>query len=282
MFDLAPLIKTFVGQSNAMASSATPDWQSELLKQLDPAYEKKQAIKKGLLAASQALMNTPGNFMTGVGQAASQGAGAYNDMRDNQHSRRIEALKLIDDSRRQQKVDSLSRLRDVIGIYRGANQDELSNKREDRLLDYYKGKGTGGVMADWQQQQVITAIENSANRKYEALIKDGTLLPEEAAAQVDSWKRAELQNRGFDPDTYVYIGRGNQPQSPPQQPAPKVQGNPNPELPVPPTPPGEVSITQPVPPQAIEFLRSHPEAASQFDAKYGQGLAARILHGVGG
>lgn len=44
---------------------------------------------------------------------------------------------------------------------------------------------------------------------------------------------------------------------------------------------GQSSVGNPAPQGAIDYLRSNPSAADQFDAKYGKGAAASILGGGG-
>lgn len=223
MNNLQPLYDAFIGQSQAPQASSTtgPSWQELLKTQLDPAYQKKQALKKALLAASSALLNTKGDFMGGLAQAANQGASTYNDARDRSQSQQIEAMQLLEKSEQEKREQSLSRLRDAIGIGQSVNssiraaendkwtrdrqtkQDMLASQRETRMqqqgerrlqiaqqrasadaerIDAKNGVRSADTLTQWQQSKVKMDI-NDAVQKFSESLGDAGSDPDRMAAR---------------------------------------------------------------------------------------------------
>lgn len=106
-----------------------PPWQQELLKTIDPEEAENRNRRRALLAASQALMSTPGNALQGLAQAAGTGAQAYHNEQDQFGDRRMAVLKALFDDKAAQKEAELKRLAAQFQMAQGVNADERANQQ---------------------------------------------------------------------------------------------------------------------------------------------------------
>lgn len=271
--DLAALSKMFVDSSTptsiAPSQSGAP-WQEELRNQIDPGRMQKERIRSALVAAAQGIMGSKGGLLHGMAGGLTAGAQRYDEQGHANDQRRIEAQRQMDQYDQQDEARRLGMLKDALGVQTGMDDREYSRQKDAdsaaALADYRKqtlelqriraenaGKSGGGKGKD---KQIEAAKEFNAYVKSidTARAREGSplLTHDEKQAIWDEYiDRYQLH------DLYGRQSAGGRTDA--------LAG-----------PDGTVITSQqpkqgaktPAPPEAIEYLKKHPEFRSDFESKY--------------
>ncbi|MFT3987173.1 hypothetical protein [Aestuariivirga sp.] len=128
--NLQPLYQALIGTQgggaspDAAPSQATPSWQDELLKSVNPQEQRRQNIRTALAKASAALATTPGNFLQGIAAASSTGANSYLTGQQQGQDDRVKVLQAIQQANQLQQDNRMKQLSMLIGAGRDINADE--------------------------------------------------------------------------------------------------------------------------------------------------------------
>jgi hypothetical protein len=184
MADLSSLISAFTGQATAPTPSTTMPWQQALMEQVDPEKARQQNIAQALAKAGAAMASTPGNFLTGLSNAATTGANAYISERPNIDARRAQALLQIQQQQQQDQERQLNRLRDAIGVQSGADNTQYQRGRD--------------AIQEQQWQKSFDAEQEYRNQQL-ALSKKGRTISDDIAE-----RKAAADGMGLTPQDPAY------------------------------------------------------------------------------
>lgn len=192
MTDLASLISTFTGAAASPAPAPAMPWQQQLLEQVDPEKARRQNIAQALAKASAALATTPGNFLSGLSNAAATGANAYVGERANIDARRTQALQQIQQQQQQDEDRRLQRLRDAIGVQSQADNTAYSRGRDIISDQRYNDEQAYRKTLDQQNYDLRKQqVDSLANYRVDKLAVD----KEKRAIRIKSGGNVEAERR---------------------------------------------------------------------------------------
>ena len=284
---LDELYNTFLGQSQEAMNQPEQPWQQELMETVNPDKVRRDNMKLALLRASQAMSATPGNFLHSLAAGLGAGAESYLTNKQDAEDQRVKAMQIVQAAQQNQQDRRLKLLYGAIGVNRDIANDDARNEYytgRARHLASAGGQGNGGLSANQlrvTKKAILDGVRAKETQIRAAAKQSGDVVDENQLAQTLHDEQMRLEQiygvtlqapQEYSPDEYENGGGdgGNTSQFD-MMTKPNIPRKANTKQ------SGGQQGTVTAPQTAIEFLRQNPQYKVQFDAKYGQGAADRVL-----